>query len=230
MGNMPTKKVVLFLVEGITDQMALGMVLSQLIETDRVRFAVANGDLFVRGGREGPESAVRKQIQKFQSRYRLKRKDLRQVVHLIDTDGAFIPEESVLAGTNARIQYGKNCIESLYADSVRERNRTRRAAALRLSSLETVDGIPYSIFYFSRNLEHALHGREDNLSPAEKRSLSEELEDAYADCPEGFLQLLRSKEVAVQGEYAQTWQWILAAWNSLKRGSNFYLFFEERGK
>lgn len=42
-----TKKVILFIVEGITDKTALGNVLTNLIETDNetVRFAMTDGDI-----------------------------------------------------------------------------------------------------------------------------------------------------------------------------------------
>lgn len=39
---MIRKKVVLFLVEGITDQIALGAILSKLIENEQVHFEIAD--------------------------------------------------------------------------------------------------------------------------------------------------------------------------------------------
>ncbi|WP_423055576.1 hypothetical protein [Acetobacterium carbinolicum] len=42
---MIRKKVVLFLVEGITDQIALGAILSKLVENEQVHFEIADGNI-----------------------------------------------------------------------------------------------------------------------------------------------------------------------------------------
>lgn len=42
---MKTKKVVLFIVEGISDQTSLALILSKLIKSENVRFHILNGDI-----------------------------------------------------------------------------------------------------------------------------------------------------------------------------------------
>ena len=42
---MPKKQVVLFLVEGVSDETALVMPLEKLFSTEHVRFDIANGDI-----------------------------------------------------------------------------------------------------------------------------------------------------------------------------------------
>ena len=132
----------------------------------------------------------------------------------------------IIYGGKDHATYKETSIETLSVDSLRSRNEMKTNAARALSGLSQVEKIPYAFYYFSRNIEHVLHNRADNLSSREKRLCSEAFENAYADHPEEFVQFMRSREVAVRGGYSKTWEYILRGTNSLKRGSNFGLFFD----
>ena len=96
----PEKKILLFLVEGSTDSTSLGLVMSRLVETADVRFAVLGGDLCYRYRitAENAARTVMRPVNGFLQRYRLKKSDLIQIVHVIDTDGAFISPTRVFHG------------------------------------------------------------------------------------------------------------------------------------
>ena len=222
------KKIILFLVEGSTDSTSLGLVMSRLLETADVRFYVLGGDICYRYriNDENAAKSVMRPINGFLQRYRLKKTDILQIVHIIDTDGAFIPPERVIRGGTENAYYKDTCIETLSVDSLRSRNELKTMAANALSKLSYVDKIPYAFYYFSRNIEHVLHDRADNLSSREKRICSENFENRYADHPEDFVKFMKSREVAVRGSYHKTWEYIFRGTNSLKRGSNFGLFFD----
>ena len=222
------KKIILFLVEGSTDSTSLGLVMSRLLETADVRFYVLGGDICYRYriNDENAAKTVMRPINGFLQRYRLKKTDILQIVHIIDTDGAFIPPERVIRGGTENAYYKDTCIETLSVDSLRSRNELKTMAANALSKLSYVDKIPYAFYYFSRNIEHVLHDRADNLSSREKRICSENFENRYADHPEDFVKFMKSREVAVRGSYHKTWEYIFRGTNSLKRGSNFGLFFD----
>lgn len=222
------KKIILFLVEGSTDSTSLGLVISRLLETADVRFYVLGGDICYRYriNDENAAKSVMRPINGFLQRYRLKKTDILQIVHIIDTDGAFIPPERVIRGGTENAYYKDTCIETLSVDSLRSRNELKTMAANALSKLSYVDKIPYAFYYFSRNIEHVLHDRADNLSSREKRICSENFENRYADHPEDFVKFMKSREVAVRGSYHKTWEYIFRGTNSLKRGSNFGLFFD----
>ncbi|MBQ2988200.1 MAG: hypothetical protein IJD59_03755 [Clostridia bacterium] len=223
-----TKKIVLFLVEGSTDSTSLGLIMSRLLTDDDVRFYVLGGDLCYRYHitEDNAARTVMRFVSGFLQRYRLKKSDILKIVHVIDTDGAFIPPERVIYGGRDHATYKETSIETLSVDSLRSRNEMKTNAARALSGLSQVEKIPYAFYYFSRNIEHVLHNRADNLSSREKRLCSEAFENAYADHPEEFVQFMRSREVAVRGGYSKTWEYILRGTNSLKRGSNFGLFFD----
>ena len=227
-----TKKIILFLVEGSTDSTSLGIVMSRLLENADVRFYILGGDICYRYHitDENAERSVMRSVNGFLQRYRLKKTDLLQIVHIIDTDGAFIPSERVIYGGKDHATYKETSIETLSVDSLRSRNEMKTLAAKSLFKLSQVEKIPYAFYYFSRNIEHVLHNRSDSLSSREKRYFSEIFENTYADHPEEFIQFIRSREVAVRGSYSKTWEYILRGTNSLKRGSNFGLFFDWKPK
>ncbi len=223
-----TKKIVLFLVEGSTDSTSLGLVVSRLLENADVRFYVLNGDICYRYHitEDNAARSVMRAVNGFLQRYRLKKSDLSCVVHIIDTDGAFIPAGRVVRGGTENARYKDTLIETLSVDSIRSRNEQKTIAAHALCKLSEVDKIPYAFYYFSRNIEHVLHGREDSLSSREKRICSEKFEGLYAERPQDFVAFIRSPDVAVRGSYRKTWEYIFRNTNSLKRGCNFGLFFD----
>lgn len=222
------KKIILFLVEGSTDSTTLGLVMSRLIETADIRFIVLEGDLCYRY-RINPDNAsqvIMRPVNNFLKRYRLKKTDIMRIVHVVDTDGAFIPPERVIYGGNENAGYQADCILTRSVSSLRARNEMKTESARTLVALSAVDGIPYSFYYFSRNVEHALHGRAETVCGREKRELSEAFENTYADHPELFVELVKSRGVAVRGSYRKTWEYIFRGINSLKRGTNIGLFFD----
>ena len=116
-----TKKIVLFLVEGSTDSTSLGLVMSRLLTSDDVRFYVLGGDMCYRYHitDENAARSVMRFVSGFLQRYRLKKSDILKIVHIIDTDGAFIPPERVIYGGKEHARYKETSIETLSVDSLR---------------------------------------------------------------------------------------------------------------
>jgi len=224
---MTAKKLILFLVEGVTDKTCIGSVLDQLISNQQVRFEITDGDITTKDGSNAANilSRIGNIVNDFRSRFGLKPKDFLEVVHLIDMDGAYIAD--------GRIKYsevGKNC----YADSnistnkveeTKQRNIRKRAIINRLITINAVcRTIPYSAYYFSCNLDHVLHNR-PNLNQNEKMEYANSFEDQYIDCPESFVDFLEQGSFAVPGDYTATWNFIRIGENSLRRYTNFQLYF-----
>lgn len=221
---MARKKIMLFIVEGPTDETSLSTVLSRIFSSETVRFQVVHGDVLTQDFVEPDKivTAVNDQIKQFRGSV-YKTGDFCKVVHLADTDGVFIPEEAVVEENAAGKQY------PFYTDThiltptptnIIDRNIRKRRNISKLSSIGKVGGIPYSFYYFSCNLDHVLHGR-NNLSEAEKITCSREFDLQYADDPNAFIHFMKEESFAVRGTYQQTWTFIKQGSHSLERYSNF---------
>lgn len=107
-----TKKIILFIVDGPTDEDALSPVLKKIFQNTQVRFHVVHGDITsdMRVNNANAVSTVNAHVKMEMDRYGLKRSDIIRVIHLIDTDGAFIPKQNVIADDIEKTQYQENQI------------------------------------------------------------------------------------------------------------------------
>lgn len=94
---MARKKIMLFIVEGPTDETSLSTVLSRIFSSDTVHFQVVHGDVLTRDfvAPDKIVAAVNEQVKLFRGSV-YKPGDFCKIVHLADTDGAFIPESAVV--------------------------------------------------------------------------------------------------------------------------------------
>lgn len=223
-----TKKVILLIVDGPTDEIALGPILKKIYDKNDVLFHVIHGDMTSNWSVENINAVktVHEHIEIERKRYGLQKKDIIEVIHLIDTDGAFIPAERVIYSSVKDIQYYKDRIESSDPASTISRNKRKAQVIYRLCSIHSVGTIPYYIYYFSRNLEHVLHDNDSNLSDSEKVCYADKFADKYISDHEGFISFLSSSDFAVPGDYNQTWDYIMNDLNSLHRYYNFHLHFK----
>ncbi len=160
-------------------------------------------------------------------RYGFEKKDIIKVIHLVDTDGAFIPANKVIRSAVESIQYFDDRIESAVPYAIVNRNTRKSQVLYRLYSTSTIGTIPYRVYYFSRNLEHVLHNNSANLTDNEKFDYADAFADKYNSNPEEFKTFISSCDFAVPGEFKDTWNFIMQGANSLHRYSNFHLLFHK---
>ncbi len=223
MSESKRKKVILFLVEGYTDKESLGLILSRLIDTSEVRFQIMAGDVTTSSD---PISGIFKRVKAFLLRNRFKKSDILRIVQIIDTDGAFIDPSCVRYSDGKGLKYFDDRIETPAPEAIILRNERKSESAGRLSKQEFIFGIPYSIYYFSVNIEHVLHGVRGGLESADKVRYSRKFVDSFAERPRDFVDFIRSDVVAVRGGYTESWCYIFEGNHSLLRGSNLHLFFD----
>lgn len=223
-----SKKVILFIVEGPTDEDALSPVLKKLFQNAQVRFHVVHGDISTDFSVDSSNAVntVNNHIKMEMDRYGFKRNDIIRVIHLIDTDGAFIPNANVVAGDVERLQYKENCIVAKLVPQTIARNERKQRVLHRLYPAKKVGGSPYAVYYFSRNLEHVLHNDNGDLTDDQKADCADQFADTYLDDPEGFVKFLSDSDFTVCGDYGETWQFIFDGTNSLHRHCNVHLLFE----
>ncbi len=223
---MARKKIILFIVEGINDKTCLEGVLEKILDSEEVRFQITEGDITTRLGID--EYKIRNEIGKtvkaFKDKYHLKPEHFLEVVHIIDTDGLFLQEDSVHYADVEDPLYMDDGIYTGKVEEMIERNKRKLAVVERMLELPAVlKTISYSVYYFSSNMDHVLHNQA-NLSKAEKHDLADSFDEEYADKPEEFIRLMRESVFTVKGTYEETWNFIRLDKNSVRRYSNFGVY------
>lgn len=226
---MGTKKVILFIVEGVSDKTSLGGIIDKLISSNLVRFYITGGDITSDKFTNNSNALkkVNEHIIRFlDSQPGIYKKDLHQVVHLIDMDGAYVANEQIRGGGTEAFIYTEEAIIANSIQKVIDRNNRKQQAINRLSLCPIVSGVPYSMYYFSCNLEHVLHDN-INVSDGLKMEYAEAFAESYYKNEKAFLDFICEEKFAVSGDLKKTWEFIKVDGNSLKRYSNFHLFFNQ---
>lgn len=225
---MGKRKVVLFVVEGITDQQSMALLLEKVINTAQVRFHIVGTDITSDYG-TNPQNAKKRighEVKCFMKRYWLEKTDILEVVHLIDTDGCYLTEDYIDDGEQGILTYTEDRIIADPSKKILARNEKKSQIVNILSSMtKVVSSIPYRVFYFSCNREHVFHNIVQAMD-SEKNRLADEFVDSYVGKENEFVEFLSQSDFTVDGSYGETWAYIRQENNSLKRACNLHLYFE----
>jgi len=163
-----------------------------------------------------------------------KAKDFLEIVHLVDLDGAFIDDEQVQIKTGKEKADPKNSSKPYYAkeyiycnspENIKKRNKRKRRILDKMILLSKIwRSIPYSTYYFSCNLDHVIHNNA-NMFDCDKYAYANKFEDKFANNPHGVIEFLQNEEIAIAMDYSESWNFVKTGTNSLKRSTNFHLFF-----
>ena len=222
---MAKKKVMLFIVEGPTDETSLSTVLNRIFSSTTVKFQVVHGDVLTKDFTSSDKivAAVWEQVKAFMGEI-YKKGDICRIVHLTDMDGVFVPDDAVIEdstrGEDAPPYYTATQIQTPNRVGILGRNQRKRNNINRLSACPQIAGIPYSMYYFSLNLDHVLHGR-TNISEWEKIQCAVEFDLKYGDDPNGFTLFMKGSSFSVCDDYRSSWAFIKTGTHSLERYSNF---------
>jgi len=222
----PRKKVVLFIVEGVSEETALSLPLEKLLANDSVRFDIVRGDITSKYSGTNISSKIGERVRDHCDENGFKREDLAEVVLLVDTDGAYIDKSLIIRDeSHEKAHYTTNNILHKEPEEIID-SRTRKQTNLnRLISLPKVyRSVPFSMYFFSCNLDHVICGNANLISDNEKTKSSEGFRAKYHSDPSGFLSYFHSDEIAIGQAYNDSWEHIKGECNSLKRCSNFNVF------
>lgn len=223
------KKVILFVVEGDTEETALAGAMESAFSNDRIFFDIVRGDLTTqKDAGKNPRERVRNRVLAHIERNNgYGWNDLERIVQIGDTDGAFVPDSSVLSSDGTAVDYTESSILAPDPAGICLRNKQKALAMRQLARISSLTyrkkSVPYGLYFFSRNMEHALHGEAGILTRDKKIELANKFRRMYGNDPEGFAKLLKSEDVLVAGDYAQTWAYLEKGSHSLERGSNLGL-------
>ncbi|MGO1369916.1 hypothetical protein [Senegalia sp. (in: firmicutes)] len=227
---MARKKVVLFIVEGITDQESLELLLEEFIPNDnQIIFEVVDGDITSSNNvdKKNIKSKIT-DIIKGGGKRKFKPSDYLEVIHLVDMDAVFISEENIYEDQSAnKLIYKEDGIYAKNIESVIKRNNKKKGLLnLLLSTNKVYKSVPYRVFYFSCNLEHVLH---DKIEVEEKLKIkyARDFQDKYIDDLDGFVNLICNSIFTVDKEYKDSWDFIKKDNNSIKRFTNFNILLKD---
>jgi hypothetical protein len=220
-------KIILFIVEGVTDEISLSLVLSRIIERGKVaKFKIINGDITAQNGVDTSNilTKITENIKEFVARDIYKKSDILNVIHLVDTDGAYIHDDLILGKDIDSIEYDTENIYAKNIEYIKKRNKQKSQILSKLANTNTIyTNLAYGVYFFSSNLEHVLHNQQ-SIIDAEKSKYADKFEDEFAESPGSFIEFMNNPEFALIGEYKDTWDFIKKDTNSLKRYTNFNIY------
>ena len=221
-----TNKLVLLIVEGQSEMNALYPLMKRYFSPDNVLFHVYKGDLTVRNyGSSSPVKEIEKILTEEMRKYGLARSDIREVVEITDTDGIFAPDQAILMDESAQhIIYTEDAVFTAFPESIAERNGKRRHnIGILLETEELKKGIPFRLFYLSRNIEHALYGIDRTVSDNKKTDLAYDFSDEFGSDIDAFREYLYDEDIALGDDYRSSWLAIMDGYESLRRHTNLHI-------
>lgn len=225
---MPRKKIVFVIVEGPSDEEALGVLLNRIYDSKAVYVQVMHCDITTElDVHAGNVVAKIGDVVKQYAGRAFKPGDFSRIIHITDMDGAYIPDDAVMEDATAvKPLYSVTEIRTQRKSGIENRNQRKRECLNRLFSASRIWGVPYQIYYMSCNLDHALYGKL-NSTDDEKEADSFAFAKKYRDDIPGFMKFISESDFSVAGSYPQSWQYIREGLHSLERHTNFGLCFQE---
>lgn len=222
------RKIIFVIVEGPSDDEALGVIFSRLYDENEVYVEITHGD--ITSDRTVTSSNIVAKIGNLVKQYALathyKVSDFQRVIHLIDMDGVYAPDEAiVLDESYGEVFYSISEIRTANPDGIKIRNKRKRANIERISSLGKIWGsIPYRAYYMSSNLDHVLY---DKLNSTDEDKERDALAFArkYKNDLDGFLAFISDSDFSVCDDFNQSWKYIKTGKHSLERHTNLGLCF-----
>lgn len=227
---MARKKVVFVIVEGPSDDAALGVILNRLYDKSKVHIEIMHGDITTDLSIDPSNivSALGDIVKNYAATMHFSQIHFQEVIHLVDMDGAFIPEAAIVDNPDAdKPLYSLTEIQTSRPEQMVLRNKHKKSKLNRISTLKKVWGsIPYQAYYMSCNLDHVLYGKL-NSTDEEKENDAYAFAKRYKDDIDGFLTFISDSEFSRMDGYKESWEFIKKDLHSLERHTNLGLCFAE---
>lgn len=229
-----SKRTVFVFVEGISDKQALEGVLSNYFNDRNLYIHVEGGDITTKISPLSDRSTILRiigeRIEKYMSLYGIPKKNIVQIIHIVDTDGAYIDDSNIIEDHQAlNPVYTEENIRTASPDTISKRNRQKRGCLDKLQATCELWKIPYRVYYMSCNLDHVLYGT-INLNRKDKLMKAFSFAKKYMNNLEGFLEFINSPVIKAADDYAESWNYIREGRHSLFRCSNLALCFVPGGE
>ena len=230
---MARKKIVFVIVEGPSDESALALMLDKLFDKQTVHVHVLRRDITTEIGVDSSNIAatIAEEVEQYANSLHLVDTHFQEIIHIVDTDGAYIPNENVIEDkTLPDHLYSPTEIRTPNKANIEQRNLQKSGNLNRLITTKKIWKIPYSVYYMSCNLDHALYGKL-NTSDEDKEKDAHAFAKQYKDDVPGFLKYISESDFSVMDGYKESWKYIKQDLHSLERHTNLGICFiqEEDG-
>ena len=215
--------------EGPSDDTALGIVLSQIYDRDSVYVHIMHGDITTQKGvtSQNIVAKVGNSIRSYAKSQHYTAKDFKQIIHIVDTDGVYIPDGNIIEDQECLTPiYKSNGIYTNHVKGIIIRNQQKRENILRLRGCGLIWNIPYRVYYMSCNLDHVLYNKQ-NSSDEEKEKNSYAFAKRYKNNVKEFVDFICDAPFSVKGNFNDSWNYIEDGLNSLERYTNLCICIEE---
>lgn len=227
---MARKKIIYVIVEGPSDDEALGVILNRLYDKNAVHVEIAHGDITSELS-TSPEKIAAKLgnlIRGYAKSNHYKASDFQEVIHLIDMDGAYIPESAIIEDMNAdRPIYTATEIRTSKPVQLIARNKRKCENINRICLMNKIWGsVPYSAYYMSSNLDHVLYNKLNSTDDEKERDAAE-FAKKYKDHLNDFLVFISESDFSVCDDFKDSWEYIKIDNHSLERHTNLGICFRQ---
>ena len=221
------KKVIAVIVEGLSDEAALGSILKEYFSSVEIQFVVVHGDITTKDytSTDNILSKINNLIESVKQKYGYKREDFLKIIHIVDMDGAFC-DDAIVEKDVEGVRYYLDRIETKYPDYLIRKHTQKAEILSKLYSSEKINGVSYRIYFNSCNLEHVLFNELKDFTDDEKADMADDFAEKYEGKVEDFIEFISQDDLIAPGTFKQTWQFIEKEKHSLERFTNMHLIFK----
>ena len=225
---MAHKKIIFVIVEGPSDDDALGALFNRIFDKNTVYVHIMHCDITTEKRVDSSNiiSKIGNVIRLYAKANHFNQSDFMEIIHIVDMDGAYIPNDHVINDESVNgVFYSEIEIRTNNKFGIEQRNEQKRANLNKLYSQNEVWKIPYRVFYMSCNLDHVLYNKL-NSGDLEKEKDSLKFAKKFHEKVPEFLDFISNSDFSVKLDYKESWKYIKKDLHSLERHTNLSLRFE----
>lgn len=172
MSAVNEKKVIAVIVEGPSDEAALGSILKEYFSSEEIQFVVVHGDITTKDytSTDNILSKINNLIESVKQKYGYKIEDFLKIIHIVDMDGAFC-NDAIVEKDVEGVHYYLDRIETKYPDYLIRKHTQKAEILSKLYSSGKINGVSYRIYFNSCNLEHVLFNELKDFTDDEERKV-----------------------------------------------------------
>lgn len=149
--------------------------------------------------------------------------DVERIIHIVDTDGVFVPESAVIESNDAKVQYHDDRMCTIDRNGIVNRNRKKAGVLKKLIVTKQIDNIPYTVYFSSCNMDHLLFDIRNSDQHTKKLNSQN-----FSVCcrNENYLRGTVYNPQICAHTFDDSWDMIQQDYNSLQRHTNINIVLD----